>query len=156
MRTSVNVSQADLESLKIDCARLREDAAAAVLSRNAIKSEYETYKKRVHTVLAEQDSHYNRASDLEQSLRAAVTACDSKSMELQRALARLSEMEAIAVKVCVDCYVYRDRVIDSRKRPHSIVCASSCQMPPAPEMSLERENKRRRFELLQPNPTGSH
>lgn len=93
------MSQADLESLKIDCASLREEAAAAVQGRIAIKSDYYTYKKRVQSVLAEQDSQYNRTIELERLLQASAAAADAKNKETQRALARISEMEAISAQV---------------------------------------------------------
>lgn len=91
--------QADLESLKSECASLREEAAAAVQGRISIKSEYETYKKRVQSVLAEQDSQYSRTIELERSLQASMAAIDAKSRDLQRAVARISEMEAISAQV---------------------------------------------------------
>ena len=93
------MSQADLESLKIDCASLREEAAAAVQGRNYIKTDYDTYKKRVQSVLAEQDSQYNRIAELESCVQASATVADAKSRELQRVLARLSEMEAVNAQV---------------------------------------------------------
>jgi hypothetical protein len=91
--------QVDLESLKMECARLREDAATAIQGRDSIKSEYDTYKKRVHSVLAEQDSQYNRSIELERLLLVSTAASDAKSRELHRALARLSEMEAVVAQV---------------------------------------------------------
>jgi hypothetical protein len=91
--------QVDLETLKIECLSLREEAAAAIQARDFIKSEYDTYKKRVHSVLAEQDSQYNRVIELERLLHASAATSDTKSRELHRALARLSEMEAIATQV---------------------------------------------------------
>ena len=39
----------------MECAGLREEAAAAVQGHISVKSEYETYNKRVQSVLAEQD-----------------------------------------------------------------------------------------------------
>ncbi len=89
----------DLESLKLECASLREEAAAAIQGRNFIKSEYDTYKKRVHSVLAEQDLQYNRVIELERLVHASALASDAKSKELQRAHARIAEMEAIAAQV---------------------------------------------------------
>ena len=93
------MSQADLESLKIDCASLREEAAAAVQGRNYIKTDYDTYKKRVQSVLADQDSQYNRIAELQSCVQSPATLADAKSRELQRVLARLSEMEAVNAQV---------------------------------------------------------
>ncbi len=93
------ILQSDLESLKVECAGLREEAVAATLGRDLIKSEYDTYKKRVNSVLAEQDSQYNRVIELERLLHASAAASDAKSRELHRALAHISEMEAIAAQV---------------------------------------------------------
>jgi chromosome segregation ATPase len=91
--------QAELEALKLECAALREEAAAAVQDRNYIKTDYDTYKKRVQSVLAEQDSQYNRIAELESCVQASATVADAKSRELQRVLARLSEMEAVNAQV---------------------------------------------------------
>jgi hypothetical protein len=91
--------QVDLESLKNECVGLKSELESAVQGRNAIKYDYDIYKKRVQSVLAEQDSQYNRTIDLERSLQASTAACDAKCRELQRALARLSEMEAITAQV---------------------------------------------------------
>ena len=91
--------QAAFELLKIECTGLKEEAAAAVQARNSIKSDYDTYKKRVQSVLAEQDSQYNHTVELERSLQASSAAYDAKSRELQRVLARLSEMEAVTAQV---------------------------------------------------------
>ena len=89
----------DLESLKNECVSLKNELESAVQGRNAIKSDYDIYKKRVQSVLAEQDSQFNRTTDLERSLQASTATCDAKSRELQRVLARLSEMEAVAAQV---------------------------------------------------------
>jgi hypothetical protein len=50
-------------------------------------------------VLAEQDSQYNHTVELERSLQASSAAYDAKSRELQRVLARLSEMEGVTAQV---------------------------------------------------------
>ena len=91
--------QVELEALKLECAALREEAAAAVQGRNYIKTDYDTYKKRVQSVLAEQDSQYNRIAELESCVQASATVAYAKSRELQRVLARLSEMEAVNAQV---------------------------------------------------------
>jgi chromosome segregation ATPase len=93
------ILQVDLESLKNECVSLKSELESAVQGRNAIKSDYDIYKKRVQSVLAEQDSQYNRTIELERSLQASTAACDAKCRELQRALSRLSEMEAITAQV---------------------------------------------------------
>ena len=83
----------------MECAGLREEAAAAVQGHISVKSEYETYNKRVQSVLAEQDSQYNRTVELERCLQVSAAASDAKSRELQRLMARLSEMEVVAEQV---------------------------------------------------------
>ena len=60
---------------------------------------YDTYKERVHSVLAEQNSQYNRSIKLERLLLVSTAASDAKSRELHQALARLSEMEAVTDQV---------------------------------------------------------
>ncbi len=93
----------DLESLKNECVSLKNELEAAVQGKSTIKYEYDIYKKRVQSVLAEQDSQYNRTIELERSLQASATACDAKGRELQRAVARLAEMEAMTAQVFAAC-----------------------------------------------------
>jgi hypothetical protein len=112
----------------MECARLRDELSAAIQGRDSIKSEYDTYKKRVHSVLAEQDSHYNRSIELERLLHVSNAASDAKSKELHLALARLSEMEAIAAQVvCIVARCPRVFMMFCRKQMLFILYVSNFQ-----------------------------